>query len=52
VNTLKTQLAELEQLSISTYGKDFRLTWEKTDDEIRALTLLAECFCGDNPRAR
>jgi knotted carbamoyltransferase YgeW len=44
MNTLKTQLAELQNLKIATYGKDFLLTWEKTDDEIRALTLVAECF--------
>jgi len=44
MNTLKTQLAELQNLQIGTYGKDFLLTWEKTDDEIRALTLVAECF--------
>jgi knotted carbamoyltransferase YgeW len=44
MNTLKTQLAEIQELSIGTYGKDFLLTWEKTDDEIRALTLVAECF--------
>jgi knotted carbamoyltransferase YgeW len=41
---MKTQLAELQKLKISTYGKDFLLTWEKTDDEIRALTLVAECL--------
>ena len=44
MNTLKRQLAELQNLKIATYGKDFLLTWEKTDDEIRALTLVAECF--------
>src|SRR5450759_1511855 len=44
MNTLKKQLAELQDLKIATYGKDFLLTWEKTDDEIRALTLVAECF--------
>ena len=38
MNTLKKQLAELQELKIDTYGKDFLLTWEKTDDEIRALT--------------
>jgi len=45
MNTLKTKLAELQELSTDTYGKDFLLTWEKTDAEIRALTLVAECFC-------
>jgi knotted carbamoyltransferase YgeW len=44
MNTLNTQLAELQRLSIDTYGKDFLLTWEKSDEEIRALTLIAGCF--------
>src|SRR5512140_2948808 len=44
MNALKTQLAEIQKLSIGTYGKDFLLTWEKTDEEVRALTLVAECF--------
>jgi knotted carbamoyltransferase YgeW len=44
MNALKTQLAELQNLRIGAYGKDFLLTWEKTEDEIRALTLVAECF--------
>ncbi len=44
MNTLQKQLAELQNLKIATYGKDFLLTWEKTGDEIRALTLIAECF--------
>ena len=44
MKTLKPQLAELQELSIDAYGKDFLLTWEKSDDEIRALTLIAECF--------
>ena len=44
MNILKKQLAELQNLKIATYGKDFLLTWDKTDDEIRALTLVAECF--------
>ena len=44
MNTLKTQLAELQNLKPNTYGKDFLLTWEKTDAEIRALTLVAECL--------
>jgi knotted carbamoyltransferase YgeW len=32
----------LRKLKIGTYGQDFLLTWEKTEDEIRALTLVAE----------
>jgi len=43
-NALKSQLAELQKLSIDTYNKDFLLTCEKSADEIRALTLIAECF--------
>ena len=42
MNTLKQQLSELQRLKIATYGKDFLLTWEKTDDELRAFTLVAE----------
>ena len=44
MNKLKTQLAELQNLKTDTYGKDFLLTWEKTDAEIRALLLVAECL--------
>jgi len=42
-STLKHKpIAQLEQLKLDAYGKDFLLTWEKTDDEIRALTLVTE----------
>jgi knotted carbamoyltransferase YgeW len=44
MNTLKGQIAELSELKTNTYGKDFLLTWEKTDAEIRALLLVAECL--------
>jgi knotted carbamoyltransferase YgeW len=44
MNILKTQIAELQKLKTDTYGKDFLLTWEKTDAEIRALLLVAECL--------
>src|SRR5512143_3068972 len=44
MNSSKTLLAELQHLRTDTYGKDFLLTWEKTDAEIRALTLIAECL--------
>ncbi len=50
-STLKPQLAELQQLRTNTYGKDFLLTWEKSDAEIRALLLVAECL-SDMHRAR
>ena len=42
MKTLQKYLDELSKLKANTYGKDFLLTWEKTDDEIRALTLVAE----------
>ena len=45
MDTLKSKLAELRKLKISTYNKDFLLTWEKSDPEIRALLLVAECLC-------
>jgi knotted carbamoyltransferase YgeW len=41
---LKTQLAQLQELKTDAYGKDFLLTWEKPDAELRALMLVAECF--------
>ncbi|HTY88642.1 MAG TPA: hypothetical protein VMB80_14340, partial [Candidatus Acidoferrum sp.] len=44
MNTIKTHLAELAKLKTDSYGKDFLLTWEKSDAEIRALTLVAECL--------
>ncbi len=44
MKTLQKHLTELSKLKIDTYEKDFFLTWEKTDDEIRALTLVAECL--------
>ena len=33
---------QLQKLKINTHGKDFLLTWEKTEEEIRALTLVTE----------
>ena len=44
MDSLKKQLAELAKLETDTYGKDFLLTWEKSDAEIRAVTLVAECL--------
>ncbi len=44
MNIPKSHIAQLQQLKLNTYGKDFLLTWEKTDDEIRALTLVTECL--------
>ena len=45
MNTMKKLITELQKLKINTFGKDFLLTWEKTDDEICALTLVTECLC-------
>ena len=44
MNPLKTQIAELLELKTNTCGKDFLLTWDKTDAEIQALLLVAECL--------
>lgn len=44
MNTIKKQLAALSKLKTDTCGKDFLLTWEKTDAEIQALTLVTECL--------
>jgi knotted carbamoyltransferase YgeW len=35
---------QLQSLKFDCYGKDFLLTWEKTDDELRAVMLLAKLF--------
>src|SRR5664279_3398878 len=42
MNTLLDNIDQLQNLKTNTYGKDFLLTWEKSEDEIRALTLVAE----------
>jgi knotted carbamoyltransferase YgeW len=44
MNTLKKQLDELQKLKFNSYGKDFLLTWEKSDNELRAVVVLAELF--------
>ena len=44
MKTLKNRISELQKRTIGTYNKDFLLTWEKTDDEIHALTSIAECL--------
>jgi len=44
MNATKKKLTELSKLKTGTYGKDFLLTWEKSEAEIRALTLVAECL--------
>jgi knotted carbamoyltransferase YgeW len=42
MNTVNNMLSRLAALKTETYGRDFLLTWERTDDEIRALCLVAE----------
>jgi len=42
MKTIQNGLAQLAKLKTDTFGKDFLLTWEKSDDEIRALSLVAE----------
>jgi knotted carbamoyltransferase YgeW len=42
MSTFKERLTELEKLKLDTYNGDFLLSWEKSDDELRALTLVAE----------
>jgi knotted carbamoyltransferase YgeW len=44
MKSLQQQINELERLKTDTPGKDFLLTWEKTDEEIRALTLVTACL--------
>jgi knotted carbamoyltransferase YgeW len=42
MKTIMDNIEQLQNLKINTYGKDFLLTWEKTEDEIRALTLITD----------
>lgn len=44
MKTLKKQLDELKKLKFNSYGKDFLLTWEKSESELRAVVALAELF--------
>ena len=44
MKTPKKQLDELKKLKINSYGKDFLLTWEKSEEELRAVVALAELF--------
>jgi knotted carbamoyltransferase YgeW len=39
---LLSSVQELRKLKINTYNQDFLLTWEKTVDEIKAVTIVAE----------
>ena len=44
MKTHEKTLAELQALKLDCHGNDFLLTWEKTDDELRAVMLLAGLF--------
>ncbi len=44
MKTLKKQLDELKKLKFDSYGKDFLLTWEKSEQELHAVVALAELF--------
>jgi ornithine carbamoyltransferase len=40
----QTTIKQLKKLKIGTFNEDFLLTWEQTDDEIKAVVLVAELF--------
>ena len=44
MKTLKKQLDELKKLKFNSYGKDFLLTWDKSEQELRAVVALTELF--------
>ena len=39
---LQSSIQALRKLKLNTYNRDFLLTWERSDDEIKAVTLVAE----------
>jgi knotted carbamoyltransferase YgeW len=41
---LHSVLGELKKLKLALFNKDFLLTWERSDDEIRGVLLVAEIF--------
>ena len=41
---LHANVKALKKLKTNFYNRDFLLTWEQTDDEIKAVTLVAELF--------
>ncbi len=41
---LQTNIDALRKLRLGTDNRDFLLTWERTDDEIKAVTLVTEIF--------
>ncbi len=44
MNKIQKQLTQLSKLKTDAFGKDFLLTWKKSDAELHALTLVAECL--------
>ena len=44
MKALKKQLDELKKLKFNSYGKDFLLTWDRSEQELRAVVSLAELF--------
>ncbi|HUX12461.1 MAG TPA: knotted carbamoyltransferase YgeW [Spirochaetia bacterium] len=46
IKDIGEQIEKLDGRKIAMYGKDFLLTWEKTEDEIRATFLVAEILRG------
>ncbi len=42
--TLQTNLRVLKKLKTNLYNRDFLLTWDQSDDELRAVILIAELF--------
>lgn len=44
MNKAKELITQLSKLKTDTHGRDFLLTWERTDAEIRALALAAEAL--------
>jgi knotted carbamoyltransferase YgeW len=41
---LRSAISEFKKLKFNMFNKDFLLTWEKSDDEIRAVVHVAELF--------
>ena len=41
---LQATIKELKKLKLGMYNKDFLLTWERSDDEIKAVVLIADLF--------
>ncbi len=41
---LQSAISELKKLKLGMFNKDFLLTWEQSDDEIKGVVLVAEIF--------